>query len=405
MSREKSENKESVYLDYQSAKPVDIRVISEMSIYLNQRFANPSSLHCEGDDATDALSTARKKVGDFINAANPDSIIFTSGATESNNFALIGAAMRNKRKGNHIIISEIEHISILNIAKYLERQGFKVSRVPVDQFGIIRLDKLERLITDTTILISISTASNEVGSLQPIEEISEIAINKNILFHTDAIASESVIPMDVQKIPIDLITLSSNDIYGPRGVGALYLKKGVRVNPIIIGGGQEKGMRSGSENIPGIVGFAKAAEIMKSEIYDESGRLKVLRDKLIKKVLEKIPKSYLNGHPEKRLPHNAHFRFDYIEGESLILGLKDEKIAAATGSACSSKTLEPSHTLIAIGLLHEEAHGSLLFSLGRFTKKDDINKIIEFLPKVVKRLRLLSPLTPPNLVKKYNEVN
>ena len=399
------ENNMSVYLDYQAAKPVDVRVVSEMTIYLNQKFANPSSLHCEGDEATDALSISRQKVADFINAPNPDSIIFTSGATESNNLALIGSAMRNKKKGNHIIISEIEHISILNIAKYLERQGFKVSRVPVDQYGIMRLDKLARLITDKTILISISTASNEVGSLQPIDEISEIAAKNNILFHSDAVASESVIPLDVQQIPIDLVTLSSNEIYGPRGVGALYLKKGVRINPIIIGGGQERGIRSGSENVPGIVGFAKAAEIMKIEINDEAERLKTLRDKLIKGILELIPKSYLNGHHEHRLPYNAHFRFDYIEGESLILDLKDEKVAAATGSACSSRTLEPSHTLIAMGLLHEEAHGSLVITLGRFTQEKDIDKLIEVLPNIVKRLRLLSPLTPPDLIKKYNEVN
>ncbi len=395
----------SIYLDYQAAKPVDVRVVSEMTIYFNNKFANPSSLHCDGDEATDALIESRQKVADFINAPNASDIIFTSSATESNNLALIGSAMRNKKKGNHIIISEIEHISILNIAKYLERQGFKVSRVPVDQFGIIRLDKLEKLITDQTLLISISTASNEVGSLQPIEEINEIAAKKNILFHTDAVASESVIPIDVQEVPIDMITLSSNEIYGPRGVGALYLKKGVRVNPIIIGGGQERGLRSGSENVPGIVGFAKAAEIMKAEIKTEPLRLKNMRDKLIQEILNKVPNSYLNGHPEKRLPNNAHFRFDYIEGESLILSLKDQKIAAATGSACSSKTLEPSHTLISIGLLHEEAHGSLLYTLGRFTKEADVDKAIEVLPGIVKRLRLLSPLTPPELLKKYNKVN
>jgi len=230
----------SIYLDYQAAKPVDVRVVSEMTIYFNNKFANPSSLHCDGDEATDALIESRQKVADFINAPNASDIIFTSSATESNNLALIGSAMRNKKKGNHIIISEIEHISILNIAKYLERQGFKVSRVPVDQFGIIRLDKLEKLITDQTLLISISTASNEVGSLQPIGEISEIAAKKNILFHTDAVASESVIPIDVQEVSIDMMTLSSNEIYGPRGVGAFYLKKGVRVNPIIIGGVQER---------------------------------------------------------------------------------------------------------------------------------------------------------------------
>ena len=394
----------SIYLDNQAAKPVDARVVDEMLLYFNEKFANPASLHCDGDIATDILETSREKIAEFVNAPNPSDILFTSGATESNNLALIGAAMRQKKKGNHIIISEIEHISILNLGKYLERQGFRVSRVSVDRFGIIKLDKLEKLITDETILISISTASNEVGSLQPTAEISRIARENGILFHTDAVASESVVPIDVQKVPIDLITLSSNDIYGPRGVGALYLKKGVRVNPIIIGGGQERGMRSGSENIPGIVGFSKAAEILKEKMPKESKNLKILRDKLIKNVLETIPKSYLNGHPEKRLPHNAHFRFDYIEGESLILTLKEHNIAAATGSACSSKTLEASHTLIAMGLLHEEAHGSLLVSLGRTTCESDVDKLIEVLPNEVKRLRKLSPLTPPELLKKYNEV-
>ena len=394
----------SIYLDNQAAKPVDKRVVTEMLDYFNDKFANPASLHCDGDIATDILEKSRKTVASFVNAPNSSDIIFTSGATESNNLALIGAANFYKRKGNHIIISEIEHISILNIAKYLEKEGFKVSRVPVDRFGIVRVDKLEKLITDKTILVSISMASNEVGSLQPIEEISKITSERKILFHSDAVASESVIPIDVQKVPIDLISLSANDVYGPRGVGALYIKKGVRLNPIIIGGGQERGFRSGSENIPGIVGFAKATEILKQEMESEAKRLKILRDRLIKQVLETIPKSHLNGHPEKRLPNNAHFRFDYIEGESLILTLKEHNIAAATGSACSSKTLEASHTLIAMGLLHEEAHGSLLISLGRTTQEKDIDKLLEILPDAVKRLRKLSPLTPPDLLKEYNEV-
>ncbi len=392
------------YLDYQSAKPVDERVVNEMLPYFSERFGNPASLHSTGDLATKVLEQSRKKIAEFINTPNSTDIILTASATESNNIALIGTALKNKRKGDHIIISEIEHISIRNLAKYLERQGFNVSRVPVDQYGIVRLDKLERLINDKTILISISSASNEVGSLQPIKEISEIALEKEILFHTDAVASESTIPIDVQKVPIDLITFSSNDIYGPKGVAALYIKKGVRVNPVIIGGGQERGMRSGSENMPGIVGFAKAAEIMKKEISDDASKLKILRDKLIKNVLDSIPKSFLNGHPEKRLPNNAHFRFDYIEGESLILRLRDLNVSAATGSACSSKTLEPSHTLISMGLLHEEAHGSLLFSLGRFSEEKDIERAIKVLPDVVKGLRVLSPLTPPDLLKQYNEV-
>ncbi len=394
----------SVYLDYQAAKPVDQRVLEEMIPFFNQKFANPSSLHGDGDIATDVLEQSRLKVAEFINSPDPESIIFTSSATEANNLALIGSALKNKRKGNHIIISEIEHISIHNLAKYLERQGFKVSRVGVDQYGIVKMDKLKRMIKDDTILISISTASNEIGSLQPIAEIAELAGENKVWFHTDAVASEATVPIDVQKIPVDLMTLSSNDIYGPRGVAALYLKKGVRVNPIIIGGGQEKGMRSGSENMTGIVGFAKAAEIMKKGIHDEALRLKGYRDKLIKEILESIPSSHLNGHPEKRIPNNAHFRFDYIEGESLILMLRDKNVSAATGSACSSKTLEPSHTLISLGLLHEEAHGSLLYTLGRFTQESDIDKAINALPDVIKRLRILSPLTPPELRKYYNEV-
>ena len=395
----------TTYLDYQSAKPVDERVLKEMLPYFNEKFGNPSSLHGDGDIATEILEKSRQKVADFINAPNSSDILFTASATEANNMALIGSALRNKKKGNHIIISEVEHISIHNLGKYLEREGFRVSKVSVDRFGIINLEKLKRLITDETILISIGTASNEVGTLQPIEEIAEITNEKKIWFHTDAVASEATIPIDVQKVPIDLITLSSNDIYGPRGIGALYLKKGVRVNPIIIGGGQERGMRSGSENMPGIVGFAKAAEIMKKEIGPEAERLTKYRDKLIKGVLDSIPKSYLNGHPEKRLPNNAHFRFDYIEGESLILSLRDQNVSAATGSACSSKTLEPSHTLISMGLLHEEAHGSLLYTLGRYTKEEEINHALEVLPGVVKRLRKLSPLTPPDLIKQYNEVD
>ncbi len=395
----------SVYLDYQSAKPVDKRVLDEMLPYFSEKFGNPSSLHRVGDVATEILDVSRKKVANFLNAASSEDIVFTASATESNNLAIIGSTLLNKNKGNHVIISEIEHISIMNIAKYLEKQGFKVSRVPVDRFGVVNLDKLKKLITDKTILISISTASNEIGTLQPVEEISQIAQSKKILFHTDAVASESSVPLNVQKIPIDLVTFSSNDIYGPKGVAALYLKKGVRASPVIIGGGQERGLRSGSENIPGIVGFAKAAEIMKQEINSEATRLKAMRDELIKEVLEIIPKSYLNGHPEKRLPHNAHFRFDYIEGESLILSLKDQGISAATGSACSSKTLEPSHTLLSCGLLHEEAHGSLLFSFGRFNKNSDVDKVMEHLPGIVKRLRIMSPLTPPDLLQQYNEVN
>jgi len=382
---------DDTYLDYQSAKPVDPRVISKMLPYFNQQFGNPSSLHGTGDKATNILDESREIIAKFINA-KPNEIIFTSGATESNNLALLGYAMRNRKKGNHIIISEVEHISIHNIAKYLTRQGFEVSKLPVDSYGRITLRKLKARIRPETILISVGYASNEIGTLQPIKEIGEIARENDIAFHVDAVAAEGLIPIDVEKDDIDLLSLSSNDIYGPRGVGALYLRKGYRVSPLIIGGGQERGLRSGSENIPGIVGFAEAAKLMMKEMNDEVKTLKQYRDKLNETVLKQIPKSYINGHPTERLPNNSHFRFEAIEGESILLSLKDKEIAIATGSACSSKTLEASHTLIATGLLHEEAHGSLQVTPGRFTKSEDIDKLIRVLPEVISRLRKLSPL-------------
>ena len=383
----------TIYLDYQSSKPVDPDVLNEMLPFFSTNFGNASALHNDGDIATNALEESRKKIASFIKVESPDEIIFTSGATHSNNLAIIGCAMRNKRKGQHIIISEVEHISIHNIAKYLERNGFEVSKVPVDIHGVVRLEKLKEQIREDTIIISIQYANSEIGTIQPVAEIGKIARDKGIYFHSDAVAAEGIIPIDVQKEQIDLLTLSSNDIYGPRGLGALYIRKGVYVNPIIIGGGQERGLHSGTEDIASIVGMAKAAEIAQRNMNEESKRLKDLRDYLIKRILENIPKSYLNGHPENRLPNNAHFRFDYIEGESLLLSMKDEGISISTGSACTSKTLEPSHTLIATGLLHEEAHGSLEVTLGRYSTEDDVERFIEVLPKVVERLRKLSPLS------------
>jgi cysteine desulfurase len=381
----------SSYLDYQSSKPVDPRVREALLPYLNERFGNPSSLHGEGDEATKVLEECRRTIASFINAEQ-DEIIFTSGATESNNLALIGYAFRNRERGDHIIISEVEHISIHNIAKYLEKNGFKVSRLPVDQYGKINVQKLASRITPHTILISIGYASNEIGTIQPIAEIGALAGEKGIAFHSDAVAAEGLIPLDVKRDSVDLLTLSSNDIYGPKGAGVLYMRKGMRLAPVIIGGGQERGLRSGTENIPGIVGMSKAAEIMGREMKEEVKRLARYRDTLIKNILERIPKSHLNGHPTDRLANNAHFRFEAIEGESLLLSLRDAGVSAATGSACSSKTLEPSHTLISTGLLHEEAHGSLEFTFGRFNKEEDVERIIEVLPAIVERLRTLSPL-------------
>ncbi|HUX99157.1 MAG TPA: cysteine desulfurase family protein [Candidatus Deferrimicrobium sp.] len=382
----------TIYLDYQASKPVDPEVFEAMKPFLLETFANASSLHQDGDIATDALEASRSKIAQFINAQDPKEIIFTSGATESNNLAIIGYALRNKKKGKHIIISEVEHISIHNIAKYLEKNGFEVSKVPVDFYGRIRFDKIQEKIRDETILISIQYANNEIGTIQPIAEIGKLTREKGIIFHCDAVAAEELIPIDVVRDNIDLLTLSSNDIYGPRGLGVLYVRTGVLLTPIIIGGGQERGLRSGTEDVASIVGLTKAAEIIQERREADTKRLTELRDYLIQEVLKRIPKSHLNGHPKLRLSSNAHFRFDYIEGESLLLSLKDEGISITTGSACSSKTLEPSHTLISTGLLHEEAHGSLEVTLGRYTTRTDIDKLIEVLPKIVERLRKLSPL-------------
>lgn len=379
------------YFDYHSSKPVDPRVLDAMRPYFHERFGNPSSLHQIGDDATRALEHSRAAVADFL-GADKDEIIFTSGATEANNLALIGYALRNKKKGDHIIISEIEHISVHNIAKYLEKHGFSVTRIPVDHYGRISIKKVAARVTEKTILVSVNYANNEIGTVQPVREIGELCKEHNIAFHSDAVAAQGLLPVDVKRDNIDLLSISSNDLYGPKGVGALYVREGIKLQPVIIGGGQEKGLRSGTENMPGIVGMAKAAEIARDEMAQEVKRLIVYRDRLIKEILEKIPRSYLNGHPTERLPNNAHFRFDGIEGEALLLSLKDRGNAVSTGSACSSKTLEPSHTLIALGLLHEEAHGSLQLTCGRFTTDEDIAKIITDLPQVVARLRKLSPL-------------
>jgi cysteine desulfurase len=380
-----------VYLDYQSAKPVDPRVVEAMLPYFTEGFGNPASLHAAGDRATEVLEASRAAVAAFIGAQSEE-VVFTSGATESNNLALIGFANRAKRSGDHVIISEVEHISLHNIGKYLEKLGLRVSKVPPDQYGRIDPDKLRARITDDTILVSVGWASNEIGTVQPIARIAEMLQGTGVAFHVDAVAAEGQIPIDMASVPVDMLSLSSNDIYGPPGLGALYLRTGVRVAPIAAGGGQERGLRSGTENLPAIVGMAAAARIAAEELPAEAARLSAMRDRLIKEVLATIPDSHLNGHPTERLPNNAHFRFEGIEGESLLLSMRDEGIAVSTGSACSSKTLEPSHTLISCGLLHEEAHGSLEFTFGRFSKDSDVDRVMAVLPGIVARLRRMSPL-------------
>lgn len=386
-----------IYMDHAAGRSVDPRVIEAMLPYMKSLCGNPSSVHSFGQEARQAIDETRTKVAELINAERKESIIFTSGATESNNMAIKGVAYRNKDRGTHIITSSIEHMSVLNPCKFLVTKGFKVTFLPVDQYGFVNLRSLEKELTSETILVSIMYANGEIGTIQPIKKISQIVHGKKAYLHVDAAAANGQVPIDVNDDGIDLLTISSNDLYGPRGVGALYIRKGTRLKPSIHGGGQERGLRSGTENLPGIVGFGTAAEIAKKEMPTESERLKKLRDKFIKGLLDTIPHSFLNGHPTKRLPNNAAVRYSFIEGESILLDLDLKGVAASSGSACTAKTLEPSHVLRAIGLKHEEAHGSLLFTLGKQNTEEEVDYVIRIMPDIVKRLREMSPLTPKEL--------
>lgn len=387
-----------IYMDHTAGRPVDPRVIEVMLPYMKSLCGNPSSVHSFGQEARQALGEARTKVAESINAESKESIFLTSGATESNNMAIKGVAHRNQDHGRHIITSSVEHMSVLNPCKFLMTKGFKVTFLPVDQYGFVDLTSLEEELTNETILVSIMYANGEIGTIQPIKEISQMVHRNNAYLHVDAAAANGQVPIDVNDEGIDLLTISSNDVYGPKGVGALYMKKGIRLEPLIHGGGQERGLRSGTENLPGIVGFGKAAEIAKEEMSTESERLKKLRDKLIKGLLDPISHSFLNGHPTKRLPNNAAVRYSFIEGESILLDLDMKGVAASSGSACTAKTLEPSHVLRAVGLKHEEAHGSLLFTLGRQNTEEEVDYVIRIMPEIVKRLREMSPLTPKELM-------
>jgi cysteine desulfurase len=386
-------------MDHGAGMPLDSSVFEAMKPYFMENYGNPSSSHSFGNSARNAIAASREKVAQLVAAEKPQEVIFTSGGTESNNLAIKGVAYRNREKGNHIITTAIEHVSVINICKFLQKQGFEVSYVPVDKQGVVDLEKLEAAINDRTVLISVMYANGEIGTIQPIKEIGKVAHENQVYFHVDAVAAAGKVPINVKEENIDLLSISSNDMYGPKGVGALYIKKGTKVQPIIQGGGQERGLRSGTENIPGIVGMGKAAEIAKRKMEAEGKRLTRLRNKLIKGVLDKIDYSFLNGHPTERLPSNANLRFSYIEGESLILGLDMYGVQVSSGSACTSKTLEPSHVLLAIGLAHEEAHGSLVFTMGKQNSEEDVDYVLEVLPDVVKRLRALSPLTPKEIVR------
>jgi len=387
-----------VYMDYTAGMPVDPRVLEVMMPYFSQQYGNPSSLHSWGNEARKAMEEARAKIVTLVGAKRSEEIFFTSGGTESNNLAIKGAVYRNKDRGNHIVTTTIEHMSVMNPCKSLMKEGFNVTFVPVDKYGVVDIQSLEKAVTEKTILVTIMYANGEIGTIQAIKDIGEIVHRKGALFHVDAVAAAGQVAINVEKENIDLMSISSNDMYGPRGVGAIYVKTGTRIQPIIQGGGQERGLRSGTENIPAIVGMGKAAEIAKAEMKTEGERLSKLREKLIKGLLESIPSSFLNGHPTQRLPNNANVRFSYIEGESLILSLDMLGVACSSGSACTSKTLEPSHVLLAIGLKHEEAHGSLLFTLGKQNTEEDVDYVVNALPDIVKRLRAISPLTPKELL-------
>ncbi len=380
-----------VYLDYAATTPVDPEVISAMQPYFFEKFGNASSLHAYGQEAKKALEDSRQTLADFI-GAKPEEIVFTSGGTESDNFALLGTAYALEKKGNHIITSAIEHHAITEPAKLLEKKGYRITYLPVDQDGLVSPDDLKKAITDKTILVSIMHANNEIGTLQPIAKLAKIAKAKGICFHTDAVQTIGHLPVNVDELNVDLLSLSAHKFYGPKGVGALYIRKGTRLDTFMRGGDQERGRRASTHNTPGIVGLAKAVELCRAKMEGEIKLQTGLRDKLIKEIPSRIPQVRLNGHPSQRLPNNVNFSIKYIEGESILLSLDMLGIAASTGSACTSTSLEPSHVLLAIGLDHETAHGSLRITLGRFNRESDIDYLLEQLPLVVQKLRAMSPL-------------
>ncbi|MFX0003092.1 MAG: cysteine desulfurase NifS [Candidatus Hodarchaeota archaeon] len=387
-----------IYLDNAATTPMDPRVIEEVTKHFRETYGNSSSLHSVGQKAGQVLLKSRDIIASLINA-NRDDIFFTSSGTEADNIAIFGVASKNKERGNHIITTSIEHHAVENPYKELEKRGFKLTFLPVDKYGLIEINDLENAITNKTLLISIMFANNEIGTIEPIKEIGTIAKKHDIIFHTDAVQAFGKVPIDVNEMNIDLLSASAHKLYGPKGVGLLYIRnKGVRegwgkyIEPIMYGGSHERDMRPSTVNVPGIAGFAKAVELAKEEMEDEAQRQIKLRDKIIKWVTENIEDSYLNGHPTQRLPNNVNLGFRYIEGESIVLDLDMEGIATSTGSACSSKSLDPSHVLLAIGLKPEEAHGSLRISLGRFITKEDVDYFLTKLPNVIERLRKMSPL-------------
>ncbi len=380
-----------IYIDHAATTLTDSRVVKAMEPYFIQKYGNPNSIHSFGQEAREAVEEAREKIAHLI-GANPSEIIFTGGGTESDNFAIKGIAWANQKKGNHIITSKIEHHAVLHSCQFLEKHGFRVTYLPVDKYGLIDPDDVKKAITEQTILVTIMHANNEIGTIEPIKEIGKVVKEAGIYFHTDSVQTVGHIPIDVNDIGVNMLSMSGHKFYGPNGVGVLYLRKGTKIVTLIDGGAQEKNRRAGTENVAGIVGMGKAAELAEKRLVQgEEDKIIKLRDRLIKDIVEKIDHVYLNGHPTKRLPGNANFCFEFIEGESMLLNLDMEGVAASSGSACTSGSLEPSHVLLAIGLLPEIAHGSLRLTLGKDNTDEEVEYVIGILPKIIEKLRALSP--------------
>ena len=388
---------ERIYLDNAATTPARPEVVEAMQPYYTDNFGNPSSVHSFGRDASKGVAQARENVANLINAKKPKEIIFTSGGTESDNLAIKGTALANKDKGNHIITSKIEHHAVLHTCEFLEEyHGYDVTYLDVDENGMVDPEDVKKAITDKTVLVTIMFANNELGTIQPIAEIGQVTKDAGILFHTDAVQAVGSIPIDVQAMNIDLLSLSAHKFNGPNGIGALYVRSGVKLVPHMHGGAQERKRRGSTHNTPGIVGLGKAAELAMEEMEEKREKITKLRDKLIVGIEEKIPEVILNGHRTERLPNNVNFSFKYIEGESLLLNLDMKGIAASSGSACTSGSLDPSHVLLAIGLDHGTAHGSLRMTLGMYNTEEEIERVLEVLPGIVDKLRQMSPLYNAN---------
>lgn len=383
-------NFNEIYLDNAATTCIEKEVLKEMIPFLKENYGNPSSFHNKGKKAKEAIEGARKRVARVLNCS-PKEIIFTSGGSESINLALKGIAFANKERGNHILTSKIEHHAVLETCKFLEKIGFKITYLDVDKYGLINPKDVEKAINEKTILVSIMYANNEIGTIEPIEKIAKITKKKGVYFHTDACQAAGFLDLNVEKLGVDLLSLNGSKLCGPKGTGVLYLKEGMKIEPLIHGGGQENGIRAGTENVAGIVGFAKALEMANKNKEKNNKKLTKLRDYFIEGIL-KIPSTKLNGHPKKRLPNNLNVSFLGVEGESIILHLNEKKVYASTGSACASQNLETSHVLSAIGLPHEMAHGSVRFSLSKKTTKKEIDFVLRIIPKIIEHLRKISPI-------------